>query len=546
MGKLRALGVVRISVGNEHQTGPETQKTRITKRVDADEAELVGFAEDVDVSASISPWMRPQLGDWINNRAHEFDVLYVFKIDRIARSSRDLSDLIDWCEKHGKGFISCEEGFDLSKPWGVVIAKILSVLAEAELKTIQERIRASRETMRKSGRWAGGLVPFGRKAVKGDSGYGLELDPEFGPYLVEMIRRFTAAEKPSFSTIADWLNEEGVPTTQDIARMRAAAGESTTRLSDEKKAPRGSKWTPTAVQAILVSRSLLGEYQRADESIVRNEDGTPVMRSVPVLTAEEFERLQHKVQSVKHQRQKGSTSPLVGVAFCAKCQQPLYYVKDTPTRSRESRYRCQGNKSKGIKACARQATPAEEMHEILTTFITETIGHLDVMESVTRFDDRREAQLAVIDGQMAQYTKELQAGKLNAIAYGSLMAEAAKERERIAESDGPKPETIWTSTGQTYAEWWKASEPDDRREFLQRHGVRIMFLREPQRLFLVHLGDLMDNLKAQGLTPPEAPRRLLPHVIDALGVSPETYFKELEEPTDPRLAPTNYVFLRNT
>ena len=53
MGKTRALGVVRISVGGFDQTGPETQRTRITKRIEAEDAELVGFAEDIDVSASI-------------------------------------------------------------------------------------------------------------------------------------------------------------------------------------------------------------------------------------------------------------------------------------------------------------------------------------------------------------------------------------------------------------------------------------------------------------------------------------------------------------
>ncbi|GAQ61173.1 hypothetical protein [Streptomyces scabiei] len=66
--KPRALGVVRLSVGNENQTGEETQRTRTSERADAEEMELVGFAGDIDVSASISPWVRPPLGDWLNNK----------------------------------------------------------------------------------------------------------------------------------------------------------------------------------------------------------------------------------------------------------------------------------------------------------------------------------------------------------------------------------------------------------------------------------------------------------------------------------------------
>lgn len=120
---------------------------------------------------------------------------------------------------------------------GKTIAKILAVVAEAELDASKARNKAPRETMRKTGRWPGGLVPFGRRAVTGDGGFTLELDPEYGPTLMKMIWRFI--EKPRFSAVADWLNDQGVPTAQDIARIRAAAGESTTRLADPK--PRGSQ-----------------------------------------------------------------------------------------------------------------------------------------------------------------------------------------------------------------------------------------------------------------------------------------------------------------
>ncbi|MCC3779257.1 recombinase family protein [Streptomyces sp. UNOB3_S3] len=228
----RALGVVRLSVGNIGQTGDETQRRRIQKRVDADEIELTGWAEDIDVSASLSPWLRPKLGDWLNNRAHEFDVLYVYKIDRIARSVKDLCALLDWCDEHGKSLVSIEEGFDLSTPWGRTIAKILAVLAEAELEAIRARIKASREALRAAGRWAGGLVPFGRVAVKDGDGYTLRLDPVYGPVLIEMIRLFMATK--SYSVVADWLNAGNIPTATDIARIRASNGEGRTRLEGEK------------------------------------------------------------------------------------------------------------------------------------------------------------------------------------------------------------------------------------------------------------------------------------------------------------------------
>ncbi|MEV1062468.1 recombinase family protein [Streptomyces sp. NPDC050263] len=491
--KPRALGVVRLSVGNENQTGEDTQRTRISKRADAEEMELVDFAVDIDVSASISPWVRPSLGDWLNNKKDQFDHIIILKIDRIARSVRHLSDIIEWCEANGKGLISCEEGFDLSKPWGKTIAKILAVVAEAELDAIKARNKASRETMRKTGRWPGGLVPFGRRAVKGDAGFTLELDPEYGPTLIEMIRRFI--EKPSFSAVADWLNEQGVPTAQDIARIRAAAGESTTRLADPK--PRGARWTPTTVQAVLISRSLLGEYVRASGAVARNDDGTPVMRSEPVLNEEEWTKLSEAVASVKYKKQKGSTSPTVGVTFCLLCGSALYFVKGDPAKGKRERYRCHGNKTKGIPACPKQRFWAEDLYPWLESALLGEIGHLERMESKTTIDDSRAAKLAVIDGRMNQLLKELQQGEIGAVAYGSQVASLAQDREKVTSQEGPKPVTVWTGTGEGYAEWWERSSVDERREWLKKHKVKAYFGHD---VLAIDPGDLIENIKQQGIT----------------------------------------------
>ncbi|WP_328343179.1 recombinase family protein [Streptomyces violaceus] len=491
--KPRALGVVRLSVGNENQTGEETQRTRISKRADAEEMELVDFAVDIDVSASISPWVRPSLGDWLNNKKDQFDHIIILKIDRIARSVRHLSDIIEWCEANGKGLISCEEGFDLSKPWGKTIAKILAVVAEAELDAIKARNKASRETMRKTGRWPGGLVPFGRRAVKGDAGFTLELDPEYGPTLIEMIRRFI--EKPSFSAVADWLNEQGVPTAQDIARIRAAAGESTTRLADPK--PRGARWTPTTVQAVLISRSLLGEYVRASGAVARNDDGTPVMRSEPVLNEEEWTKLSEAVASVKYKKQRGSTSPTVGVTFCLLCGSALYFVKGDPAKGKRERYRCHGNKSKGVQACPKQRFWAEDLYPWLESTLVGEIGHLERMESKTTIDDSRAAKLAVIDGKMNQLLKELQQDELSAVAYASQVASLAQDREKVTNQEGPKPVTVWTGTGESYAEWWERSSVDERREWLKKHKVKAYFGHD---VLVVDPGNLIENIKQQGIS----------------------------------------------
>lgn len=469
MAARRALGVIRLSVGGLNQTGEDTQRRKITNRVIADELDLVDeWAVDVDVSASLSPWDRPQLGEWLNNRRDQFDVLYVLKIDRIVRSVRDLSNLLDWCEEHGKSLVSVEEGFDLGTSWGRTIAKILAVLAEAELEVIKERIRNSRDAMRAQGRWPGGLVPFGRVAVANEDGYTLQLCPTYGPWLLKMIAKFH--ELKSFTAVAKWLNTEKVPTPQDIARMRAAkAGSTNTRLSGDKAKPRGAKWSATSVQAVLTSRSLIGEYTRRDGSIERYADGTPVIRSVPVLSAEKFEELQTVVKTVKYTKGPLRTTPLLGVLYCT-CERPLYYVQ--PNGTRAARFRCQGIPDKLIKPCEGQSYPAEQiLAEVREVFLS-SLRNCPVLEKRSTADDSALIQMSILESQLDQYMKELKSGNLSATEFAEMTTKTAKEREQLTNSPKGVVKVEWHDTGTTYGQWWESAEQPERREKLVTWGVK--------------------------------------------------------------------------
>ncbi|MET7739636.1 recombinase family protein [Streptomyces sp. NPDC005385] len=467
----RALGVIRLSVGGLNQTGEETQRRKITNRCIADEVELQEeFAIDVDVSASLSPWNRPQLGKWLNERRDQFDVLYVLKIDRIVRSVRDLSNLLEWCEKHNKSLVSVEEGFDLGTSWGRTIAKILAVLAEAELDAIKDRIRNNRNEMRAQGRWPGGLVPFGRVSVPSEegAGYTLKLCPEYGPWLLKVIAKFH--EVRNFAEVARWLNESAVPTTQDIARMRAVKAKGTnTRLSEEKAAPRGALWTATSVQAVLTSRSLIGEYTRKDGSIERDSAGEPILRSMPVMSAEKFQELQTVIQTVKYTKGGRSTSPLLGVLHCT-CGKPLYYDKETAKHA--ARFKCVGNNSKGIKACPGQAYPASQILEEFQLIFTRVLGDLPVMEKRLTTDDSSAVQMAILDAKLDQYMKEFKAGRISAREFTELNSKTALEMETLSQTPAGAPKVEWVSTGQTYGEWYGNTTPGERREKLVTWGIK--------------------------------------------------------------------------
>ena len=64
----------------------------------------------------------------------------VYRLDRISRSLSDFVGILETLKKHNVQFVSSQESFDTSSPYGEMIVKILMVFAEFERKSIIERV----------------------------------------------------------------------------------------------------------------------------------------------------------------------------------------------------------------------------------------------------------------------------------------------------------------------------------------------------------------------------------------------------------------------
>lgn len=67
------------------------------------------------------------------------DVVVVYKLDRLARSLKDLLGIIDRLESLGAGFKSLTEPIDTSSPAGRLMVQVLGAVAEFERSLIRER-----------------------------------------------------------------------------------------------------------------------------------------------------------------------------------------------------------------------------------------------------------------------------------------------------------------------------------------------------------------------------------------------------------------------
>lgn len=131
-------GYCRVSTCDQN---PALQMDALTK-VECDHV----FQEKLTGIASNRPVMR----DCVKN-LRPGDTLIVWKLDRLARSLRDLVNIVDDFDKRGIHFRSLTENIDTTTPNGRLIFHIFGALAEFEHGLITERTREGLKAARARG-----------------------------------------------------------------------------------------------------------------------------------------------------------------------------------------------------------------------------------------------------------------------------------------------------------------------------------------------------------------------------------------------------------
>ena len=159
---------VRVSTLVQFEKGNSVDEQK--KRLEAfcEAKGWTDYEEFVDAGWSGSNMERPALQELIK-RADEFDVVLVYKLDRLGRNQRDILYLI---EDVFKNFNSITENFDTSTPVGKLMLSMMGAFAELERQQINERMMMGRIASAEKGRWRGGSgVPTGYKYIPGRNTY---------------------------------------------------------------------------------------------------------------------------------------------------------------------------------------------------------------------------------------------------------------------------------------------------------------------------------------------------------------------------------------
>lgn len=154
---MKAAIYARVSTYDKGQT-PMTQLLPLREFCDRagwDWEEFVDYQSGVDGK-------RPEFNQMLLRiKRREFDVLVVWKLDRLARSLRQLIDVVyGELKPRNIQFVSITEAIDTTTPAGELVFNILGAMAQFEHDLISERVKAGMDRARKQG------CRIGRKRVK--------------------------------------------------------------------------------------------------------------------------------------------------------------------------------------------------------------------------------------------------------------------------------------------------------------------------------------------------------------------------------------------
>lgn len=138
---------------------------------------LEGVDEFVDHGISGAKASRPALDEMMAKaKLRSFDAIVVTKLDRLARSTRHLTQLAAEFEALGVDLIVTDQGIDTSTPAGRLLFNMLGAIGEFELDLIRERTRAGLRAARKRGKRLGRpkiVVPIAEARRRVDAGESL-------------------------------------------------------------------------------------------------------------------------------------------------------------------------------------------------------------------------------------------------------------------------------------------------------------------------------------------------------------------------------------
>lgn len=453
----------------EESTSAVRQKEVIQQWCDLNGHEVVGWAEDLDVSGSVDPFEAPELSKWLQpEKLPEWQIMCAWKLDRVARRTIPMHKLFGFLQDEQKTLVCVSDNIDLSTLAGRMVATVIAYVAEGELEAIRDRTSASYSKLKAVGRWPGGTPPYGftPEPVPG-GGWTLRVNPQQAAILHRIIDDFLDGK--AAKQIAEELTIEGVD----------APGSNRAGLS-------GVAWSGRSIRRMLASKTLIGHSVFKGESM-RDSEGQIVEASPALITRSRFAEVQSRLrETATEPKKKRGLSPLSGIVMCWDCGKPRYQgMNAKPYNTRY--YNCP------TKGCL--AVRAEPLEESVYHIFLGRLGDFEqVVKHVSRPVDNSDQIEEVTDA--AETLVESMGKVSNPVVVESLRKQLVQldaELTRLQNEHTTDVSVSWTSTGVLWRDIFESADADGKREIMLKAGITVEA--KPMHTHFHVPEDLLERLK---------------------------------------------------
>ena len=351
-----------------------------------------------------------------------FDLLLVFRVDRLSRNLGQLAALIEELEHAGVAFQSLSEPFDTTTPAGRMMLQMLGVFAEFERASIIERISAGMERKARRGEWTVGSYPYGYR--RDANAPGLRIDLAAAQVVRDIFERYVTGRQGS-GPIAEWLKGRGLRTN------------------------RGGLWSRAAVLNLLANRVYVGEvpYSR----IWHQGQHEAIVDPAVFEQAQRLRAVRARAPAVR--RSNASPFLLTGLRLvCDRCGGPLVGSAAHNRSRRYEYYTCTTRLRHGKSACDQDRLRRDELEPTVLAQLTEVYANSAILRQALEHGDRqwraeedgRRVRAAALGAERAELEHRLNR-YLVAFEEGTLRPETAQARidaieDRIALISGEETE----------------------------------------------------------------------------------------------------------
>jgi site-specific DNA recombinase len=408
---VRVAIYLRISTDEERQPfSLEAQRERLAAYVATQPGWVLArsYSDRMSGKRLDRPGLQQALHD---ARAGRYELLLVFKVDRLARSTGGLAKVLEELDGAGVAFQSASEPFDTTTAAGRMMVQMLGVFAEFEREMIVERTQMGLARKAARGEWTGGTPPFG--------------------YGYDRARRLLVPDKaqaPVVSRIFDLYVHRGMGSAV-ISNLLNDDGQTTGRRC---------RWTPHSVLDILRNPTYIGrlpfngEIYRAEHTALVDE---AVFQGAQAVMGERSE-------SWRARAANATDYVLTSLLRCQRCGHGFVGTSAHGKTGVYRYYTCYARQRHGTARCDQERLPADQLEDAIVAEVLAALDDGEIFQEAARrvrhaweaaHPGRRE-ELAAVDTNLGErravidrYLHAFEAGRLSEITCAHRLQ--ALERE---------------------------------------------------------------------------------------------------------------------